>query len=399
MTAPTTPVPHDAPDELAEPLPTQTDGTTSHAHAPSPATAKDVLALQNARGRPAVSVLLSTTPAPRMTPPDRSRLDMLLREARRRLALDAPDGQPDAALVATLHEQASAARNAPTRNGLALFAGRDAKGVDRAAAHHLDVAVMDRVAVGPVFATRDLIRSLHRTPRHLLLVLTKDQAQMYDGVGNTLTEVHDGFPLQRQEGRGGTERGEATRDTRDFFAAVDDALGAHLQDSPAPLVVAAPARPLNDLLSSSRNLQRLAGTIPGFWHDADTEQLVQQVRPVLLSYLRNRQLEALTLLEARQREARAVSGLQDVWTAARTGPVEMLAVEEDHFAPARISANRKRITPADDLTAPGVLDDAVDEIIDLVLSRGGWVALLESGALSDQGHLAVTLRESWSPSL
>jgi len=356
----------------------------------APATATDVLALQNARGLPAVSVLLSTTPAPRMTPPDSARLNMLLREAERRLALDAPNGQLDPELVAALHGQADAARHAPARSGLALFAGRTARGIDRAAAHSLDVAVKDRVCVGPVFATRDLIRSLHRTPRHLLLVLSNDRAQLYDGLGDTLTKVTAGWPVRRPDGA-------ATGSTADFLEQVDDALGVYQHDNPAPLLVAAPARPLSSLLSTSRNLQRLAGTIPGFWNDADTSQLVQQVRPVLLAYLLARQLEALALLGTRERQARTVSGLEQVWAAARNGPVEMLAVEEDHFAPARLSADRRRITPAEDPEAPDVLDDAVDEIIDLVLSRGGWVSLVDSGALAEHDHMAISLRRIWSP--
>lgn len=388
MTAPTTspPLPSQAPSRtvVRTTWPTPTPTTAK------PTTATDVLALQNARGRPAVSLLLSTTPAPRLTPPDDARLAMLLREAERRLALDAENGRPDPDLLAALHQQAAAARQASTRRGLALFAGRSSRGVDQSAFHHLDVGVRDRVSIGPVFATRDLIRSLHRTPRHLLLVLTNDRAQLFDGLGSTLTEVTRGFPVRRPGG-------SASHDASEFFARVDDALGFYLADNPAPLVIAAPARPLNSLLLSSRNLQRLAGTIPGFWHDADTDQLVQQVRPVLLAYLRNRQLEALSLLEARERQSRTVSGLQQVWAAARTGPVEMLAVEEDHFAPARLSADRRRITPAQDLGAPDVLDDAVDEIIDLVLSRGGWVALVDSGALADHDHLCVSLRKKWSP--
>ena len=350
---------------------------------PVPASAADVLTLQNLRGRPAVSVLLSTTPAPRMTPPDAARLEMLLREAERRLGAESGDGRPDAWTMAALRSQALAARGSATRSGLALFVARTARG-ELSAAHLLDVAVRDRVGLGPVFATRDLIRSLHRTPRHLLLVLTSDQARLYDGLGDTLTEVRDGFPVVRGSAGG-------------FFQRVDDALGAHLVDSPAPLVVAAPAKPLDALLQVSQNLQRLAGTVPGPWHDADVPQLVEQVRPVLLAYLRTRQLEALALLDARERQGRSVVGLQQVWTAARSGPVEMLAVEEDHFRPARLSADRRRITPADDVGAPDVLDDAVDEVIDLVLSRGGWVALVESGALARQGHLALTLRRSWSP--
>ncbi len=366
--------------------------TASPGPAPTTATAADVLVLQNARGRPAVSVLLSTTPAPRMTPPDSARLDILLREVERRLARAAVNGQADPDLVAALHQRAGAARQAPSRSGIALFAGRSGRGVDQTACHHLDVGVMDRVSIGAVFATRDLIRSLHRTPRHLLLVLTSKLAQLYDGLGSSLTEVSGAFPVRRAGG-------SASNNAPEFFEQVDDALGCYLSENPAPLVIAAPTRPLDAFVSTSRNLKRLAGTIPGFWHDADNDQLVQQVRPVLLTYLHNRQLEALSLLDARERQSRTVSGLQAVWAAARSGPVEMLAVEEDHFAPARLSTDRRRIVPAEDPGAPDVLDDAVDEIIDLVLSRGGWVALVDSGALAPHDHLAISLSKVWSPRL
>ena len=47
----------------------------------------------------------------------------------------------------------------------------------------LPVPVVDRTVVDPSFATRDLVRSLHRTPRHVVLLLSEREARLLDGVG------------------------------------------------------------------------------------------------------------------------------------------------------------------------------------------------------------------------
>jgi hypothetical protein len=70
----------------------------------------------------------------------------------------------------------------------------------------------------------------------------------------------------------------------------------------------------------------------------------------------------------------------------------MLVVEEGFFHPARISADGDFLTPADDVEHPDVIDDAVDELIELVIQRGGWVAFAEDGALADHDRVALTVR-------
>jgi hypothetical protein len=40
-----------------------------------------------------------------------------------------------------------------------------------------------------------------------------------------------------------------------------------------------------------------------------------------------------------------------------------------------------------------VCDDAVDELIETVISRGGWIALVADGALPD-GRVALALRRA-----
>jgi hypothetical protein len=110
-------------------------------------------------------------------------------------------------------------------------------------------------------------------------------------------------------------------------------------------------------------------------------------------YLRSRQLEALALLEERVGGRRAVSGIASAWLAAQADRPEMLAVEEGYFYPARVDGSGELLSPAYDVEHPDVIiDDAVDELIETVLRRGGCVALVEDGALADHDRVALTLR-------
>jgi hypothetical protein len=112
----------------------------------------------------------------------------------------------------------------------------------------------------------------------------------------------------------------------------------------------------------------------------------------MASYLRSRQQEALALLEDRTSAKRVVSGISSAWLAAQAERPEMLAVEEGYFYPARVDATGQLLSPADDIEHPDVIDDAVDELIEAVLHRGGWVALVEDGALAHHDRVALTLR-------
>ena len=87
-----------------------------------------------------------------------------------------------------------------------------------------------------------------------------------------------------------------------------------------------------------------------------------------------------------------VTGVPAAWLAARHERPEMLAVEESLFYPATISDDGDFLSPADAVGADGVIDDAVDELIELALQRGAWVALTEDGALAGYDRVALTVR-------
>ncbi|MDO8119807.1 hypothetical protein Q6346_00595 [Isoptericola sp. b490] len=375
--------------------------TTTHDHPTRPSTLAPaeppdpalVLRLQAARSYPSVSVLMSTRPGAAMHQTDRTRLRALTREVALRLAAEDGGAEEHRYLLHELEQIADAAVLEATGAALGIFVN-----ASTAVRVVLPLPVADRVVVDPTFATRDLVRAMHRTPRHSVLVLSQRHAQLYEGVvGGLRPAPGHRFPLERDRGdarprgrhpdRPRLHEAEATAFLRD----VDAALGAHLAARPMPLVVVGPARLLALFTDGSRNLARLAGTVVGNLGGLPLDELATRIRPVVEAYLRSREAEALALLERRTGEGRTVSGMAAAWLAGRHERPEMLAVEEGLYVPARLSPDGDHLTPADDVDHPDVIDDLVDELIETVLHRGGWVALVSDGALRDHDGVALTV--------
>ena len=343
-----------------------------------PLTPQTVLALQDFRSSASVSLLLNTRPGPGLDPADRVRLAALVDQAQARVAAErVGDVEPVLTALGTLPTDL----DGPMQRAVALYvSGAVTARVD------LPVDVVERTVVDPTFATRDLVRALHRTPRHVVLTLAADEAHLFDGSGDIRTPVHSGFPLTDPHHR----PGEPPR--LRFLHDVDRALGVHRRLHPSPLVLVGTKPVLHSFRSVSRNTARLAGTVVGDPGDLPDETVRDGVRDALEQYLLSRRAEALELLAARFDRGRAVHGVQQAWTAARWERPEMLAVEQGFFYPARIGDDGEPLYPADDPQAPDVVDDVVDELIELVIARGGWIALLEDGTLPDGTGVALTLR-------
>lgn len=371
-------------------MPTTAEPASAVATAPS---AAQVVALQQVREYPAISVLLTTTAAAQLTRADALRLDALATQAVDRVRAEL---QPEAAAPAVrrLHNLVEQARRGPATHGLALYASAGTDALIR-----LPVAVRDRAVVDPTFATRDLVRALHRTPRHLVLALNSGHARLFDAAGETMLPALSGaFPLtapppdSRPRGRADRpSRGTATGEL-DFYRSVDAALGVYLRLHPAPLVLVGSERTTAAFRRVSVNCARLAGTVTGNLTHAHRSQLATRIRTVLDGYLHRRQQEALALIDKRVSAGRVASGMPAAWLAARTSHPEMLAVDESLFYPARLSDDGNTLTPADDPEHPDVIDDAVDELIELVLTRGGWIAFTDPGALDQHHGIALTTR-------
>lgn len=336
-----------------------------------------VLSLQSVRAYPCLSLLMPTTPGSRLSDSDRIMLQRLAGQARTRVREEAPAAGEQT--LQRLDEALTAIVDRPVHSGLALFVNADvAEVVD------LPIGVEPRCVVDPTFATRDLVRALHRTPRHVLLLVSADEARLFDGVLGQLSPVTStAFPLRAEDAGTSGER---------FLRQVDKALGGYLRLHPAPVVIAAAEPTASTFRRLSANTRRLAGVIPGNHLRTALPELADRIRPLMEGYLLSREAEAMELLATRRGQDRAVLGIDACWRSSRWERPEMLAVEEGFFYPAWLSEDGDELTPTRDPAELGAIDDVVDELIEMVLTRGGWVALVQDGIIPDGAHVALTLR-------
>lgn len=351
---------------------------------------RDVAALIDARGWPSISILMDTSPADRMTREDRDRLWVLVEQAEQELRGHALlRAEP---LVRRLHVLSEEASRGATGRGMAVFVNQALAKLVR-----LPVEVRARAVIETSFATRDLLHTLHRTPPHLVLLLHTGCAHLYRGYADTLVPWRDGFPLERTMGEAGMlESGDGGVDA--FLRRVDEALGRARERHPSPLVLAGSEPMVSQFRRGSRNLNRLAVSVTGRGAATPTD-LYARIRTGMEHYLRSREEEALSVLRSAETAstARVVSGVEECWRIATAGRPAMLVVEEGYYVPA-LRGPRGPVPVGELAEAAGGgwdrLHDLVDDLIETVIERGGWVAFARDGTLARHRRIALVHAEA-----
>lgn len=327
--------------------------------------ARDVADLTVSAAYPCISVLMSTEPGPRMTDTDQDRLAGLVATVEQELREQGVLNR--AQLVRSLWELALRAAGQPTDRGLAIYVSLAVQRTFR-----LTLSVPDRALVEQTFATRPLLTSLHRMPTHALLVLHPGSAELHEVTDESLRSV---VAVEAPAGAGDA-----------FLRDVDDLLGAYREQHPSPLVLAGDPVMASRFRSLSRNMTRFAGEVP-VGRAVDPEALARASCAAVSDYLRSRRQEALEIF----REALArcpgdvATGMAACWTAVHDRRPGMLLVEEGYVSPS-------------DGSSGGAVHDLVDDLMEVVIMRGGQVALTEDGDLADHGRIALISRpNSWRP--
>ncbi len=330
-----------------------------------------------------VSILINTTPGASMAEADKQRLQAHARDVVRRLEME-PDQGLVRVLEARLRVGLDKAFREPTDEGLALFVSESTVKV-----FHLPVRVEDRVVVDPTFATRDIVLAVQSNPRFLLLHLDSRSANLYLYNQKYLEPVLSGdFPALR-EGRVRASRDQER--TRAFMRTIDAGLTRHLAEHDLPVVLVGGERSLGEFLRVTRNGSKVAGMARGIRSRPSWQDLEAVGRSVMADHVADLSAAAHDTLYARLRARRAVTGLLGCWHAASTSTPELLVVERHFAMAARMVAEGRYVEPSDDDEHPEVIDDAVDDLIEMVLRAGGYVCVVPDGSLREHGRVALTL--------
>jgi hypothetical protein len=203
-------------------------------------------------------------------------------------------------------------------------------------------------------------------------------------------------PLPASDGVSSRHRGVNISRHRDerhrqFFRAVDQALRPFMAADPLPLALVGVDRYQSFFQEVSSGLDVIA-SVRGNYDRLTAHDLGRAVWPAVSDGFATRRREVLDRLEQAATERRAAFALDEVWHLASLGRGDTLIVEDSYHQPARLGENGRLDLNVADPTTPGVLDDAVDEVIETVLSKGGRVVFVEDGELSARGRIALILR-------
>lgn len=358
--------------------------------------------LQALSSRPSVTVTLPTHRTAPDNQKDPIRLKNLLSEALGRLE-EGFGKRETADLSARLQALADGVDHAHNLDGLVLFASDEYAQVFR-----VPYRLPERVAIDDSFLTRDLVFAMNRTPLYWVLMLSEKPTRLYLGRKTDLSEVREyGFPLEYNgpgagfslnTGGASNPSRERDRGVEAFMREVNAGLGEAVRQGPFPVVVVGLAQNLAPFQSvgqtSAGNQQFVVQTIEGGHDSLSAHDLGQLVWPHAREALRERRQSVFGDIEQAVGQGRFVTDLDECWQAAQDGRVEVMVVEENLHHPAEVSEDGRRLTLRE--TGAGgseeALSDAVDEMIEAVMGRGGRVVFVEDGELAGHAGLVMLTR-------
>lgn len=356
----------------------------------------DIQVLQQIRGPLSISIMLPTHRTSPDNKQDPIRVSNLVAQASKRLLDEFSRRQVDSVLT-RLEKEAAAIDHENNLDGLALFANQDF-----AHFYRVPFRLQEKVVIGDNFQTRDLVFALNRTPRYWVLSLSEQPTRLYEGSRDTLIEIREeGFPMEHGAAGGasnlpggtGVSR-SAYRDEyhRQFFRSVDSTFANFFKDDPLPLAVVGVERYHSFFNEVSGHVDQVVGRVTGSHDKTSAHELGKPVWPEVKKGLAEQRQRYLDELGAAVGAQRSASGLGEAWRFAQEGRVSLLLVEEGYHQPAKLDDSGRHLTLVDDKTPLDVMDDAVDDLIELVLQMGGRVRFVEPGKLDKHNKVAAVLR-------
>ncbi|QEF97828.1 hypothetical protein Mal15_18730 [Stieleria maiorica] len=280
--------------------------------------------------------------------------------------------------------------------------------------------VQELLVVADSFHTKPLVRILQSADRYQVLCLSRHEAKLYEGNRDALAEVElmdvptsisdvladERSPVTQTVGSYGKRSGEGgiavhhghgpRTDAKDadvlkFFRAVDQGiLKHHSRTTALPLMLVALAETQAEFRRISDNPFLLAGGIKVDPESLDANELRERAwKAVEPTYLER--LASMTEKFGAARSRDAGSGdLSDVARAAVADKVATLMLEADRVIPGVLDRTTGAIN-SPDATTPHV-DDMLDDLAELVLSKGGEVIIVPKDRMPTESGLAAIYR-------
>ncbi|HVU97101.1 MAG TPA: hypothetical protein VHE34_17850 [Puia sp.] len=365
--------------------------------------------MQREKGNICISIIVPTHKLSPERRVDHLVLDKAVRAAKKYLSLNFREEEikPLQQSVDELYQRIDFNHNAM---GIGLFVSANIKELVQ-----FFFPVKEKVIIGRSFEVRDLLYQAYYSHPYYTLLLTEKEARLFEGRLNHLLEIKDdNFPrkyvddyIYTRPTRGSSFVGnsfvkEYEKDKsqleeiryQHFCGLVEDGLKHYLTNkNSVPLIIAGAKKDLSYFRMATRQTKNIIGEVEGNYSYVTTTALGDLVWEVLRPHLDKVKQQLIGEFDEKIGERRGISGIHEIWKAAKEGKGLTLLVEKDLSLPGFLpKENEYDLWLHPPKKAHQVLADAVDDLMEIVLEKSGKVILLENNSLKDHQGMALITR-------
>jgi hypothetical protein len=276
---------------------------------------------------------------------------------------------------------------------------------------HFPFEVTEKVMVGERFELRDLMYMSSLLDDYFLLSVTLNGVRLYKGNGSKLSEIinndfprdfEDNYEYAKPSQASGNPNQLKSGERKDksviietrfqqFLKEADKRLDPYLLEK-SPLIIAGVKQELGYFKKVTRHEKQIAGQVEGNYSN-DLAGFGKMAFNVFRAYRDLITAEEIDRLREAIGKEMAVTGMRAVWRAAQEGKGLTLLVEKDLVKPGFVRIDdRFNLFLSPPVEKHDILGDAVETIIETVISKNGRVVMVENGRLTDFDQIALMLR-------
>ena len=358
---------------------------------------QDILKLQSENSYPSVSILMPTHRTFPDNKQDSIRLKNLAEEVKQRLAKEFSKKDLDEIFKA-LDSRVEKVDFTHSLDGLALFVSNKDSHI-----FHFPFPLKERIIIDKTFATRDLVFGYNRSQPFYVVVINEKQTKILVGSREYLWEVtHKDLPVVnfvreiKETETENTSFNDRVTDNEErlkiYLREIDAVLRSLIGSENTNFVVTGTERQIGLFKAVTKIPGQILGSVNGSYENSSPSEIAKLVWPVVKLAHAARRKEIFNEVEKAAGAKKLAGGIDEVWKLAHEGRGLTLLTEINYAFPAKLDSVNNNLIPADIAGNGNIVDDAVDEIIENIVSKNGKVVFFDNGALEKYNRIALILR-------
>lgn len=346
---------------------------------------------------PAISILLPThTPEAGITN-FRERLAQLLRQAEFQLT-ETYSKAKATGLMTRLHHVVNGIDLSSTGSGLAIYVS---DGIEKI--FHLPFQVTEKLVIDESFEIRDLLYAAKINRSYMLVLISRNEVRTLMGYGKALLTVNmEGMPENIKDvtthhslpgwdylDKKAFDEGNLNK----FIHFIDTTIHREMIGQNIPLIIFGDSKILGHYKKTSKMTKDILDFVEGNFEHASKKELLHKIEPSLLKLAVENELKAMKELEIAVSKNQVASGISQVWRVAAEARGRILLVEKEYRESARLGPDGYTLIVDNNVpSAHNRIEDAVDDIIEMVLKNKGDIVFVKDGSLADFQKIAIINR-------